>query len=210
MEGWLNSDLEPVNDQIIFLDATERFPFEDGSLDYVYAEHMIEHIPYPKALGMLAEVGRVLKSGGRLRLATPDLQVVMSLLDQPQSPQARHYIETYARKLLGLYSSQPNPYRQHEPDWNIDPEHIQTSFPDPGRDAAAFIVNLLFYGFGHRFLYDLATLQAALVSSGFQDIRRYRPGQSDDPRLCGIERHGLRFDDESINQFETLVVEAVH
>ena len=42
---------------------------------------------------------------------------------------------------------------------------------------------------------------------GFADIRFYKPGDSADPNLCGLEAHGVEIGNEDINQFETFVIE---
>jgi len=65
IERWLNTDLLPTSNEVVYLDATRRFPFEDNTFDYVYSEHMIEHIEYDSALFMLRECFRVLKPGGK-------------------------------------------------------------------------------------------------------------------------------------------------
>ena len=44
LPGWLNTDLEPTSSTVIFLDALAKFPFEDQVFDYIFSEHMIEHI----------------------------------------------------------------------------------------------------------------------------------------------------------------------
>src|SRR6185369_8218421 len=41
LEGWLNTDIVPVQPGVIYLDATRRFPFGEATFDYVMAEHMI-------------------------------------------------------------------------------------------------------------------------------------------------------------------------
>jgi hypothetical protein len=43
--GWLNTDYEPLNKEIVFVDVTKRFPFPEQSVDYFHTEHMIEHVP---------------------------------------------------------------------------------------------------------------------------------------------------------------------
>jgi predicted SAM-dependent methyltransferase len=47
-------------------------PFSDGSLDFVIACHLIEHMPDP--IFFLEELWRVLSPGGRLYLAAPDMR----------------------------------------------------------------------------------------------------------------------------------------
>src|SRR5688500_20185435 len=44
LAGWLNTDIDPGADDIFFLDVTKPFPFAGNMFDYVYSEHMIEHI----------------------------------------------------------------------------------------------------------------------------------------------------------------------
>lgn len=54
-------------------DAT-RLPLADGSVDAVYSSHMLEHLSRDKAERFLREAARVLKPGGVLRIAVPDLR----------------------------------------------------------------------------------------------------------------------------------------
>jgi predicted SAM-dependent methyltransferase len=62
------------------LDATKPFRLQDSSFDFVFSEHMIEHISYFDAMSMLRECHRVLRSGGRIRISTPDLTFLVNLL----------------------------------------------------------------------------------------------------------------------------------
>jgi hypothetical protein len=47
-------------------------PFPDSSIDAVRASHCLEHFPHAQIPDVLAEWVRVLKPGGRLRIAVPD------------------------------------------------------------------------------------------------------------------------------------------
>ena len=47
LKGWLNTDFEPVSDEVVYLNVTVRFPFPDGAFDCVFSEHMIEHVTLP-------------------------------------------------------------------------------------------------------------------------------------------------------------------
>ena len=69
LDGWLNTDLYS-DDTVSFLDARHRFPFDGESFDYVFCEHMIEHLEYREAVAMLIECFRILKPRGRIRVST--------------------------------------------------------------------------------------------------------------------------------------------
>src|SRR6266480_3275862 len=63
--GWLNSDIEPIGKEI-YLDATDRYPFPDGSFQYILSEHVIEHVRWEAgvcdAKGVLSGAGKGGKS----------------------------------------------------------------------------------------------------------------------------------------------------
>jgi SAM-dependent methyltransferase len=64
--GWLNIDQPEV-------DIRKQLPWEDGSIEALFLEHVIEHISPPSAYRFMREAIRVLKKGGVLRLAFPDV-----------------------------------------------------------------------------------------------------------------------------------------
>jgi SAM-dependent methyltransferase len=59
--------------KIRFANATLRIPYGNNSVEVLYSSHMIEHLDRQEAKAFLAEVRRVLKPGGIVRLAAPDL-----------------------------------------------------------------------------------------------------------------------------------------
>jgi predicted SAM-dependent methyltransferase len=52
-----------------------------------------------------------------------------------------------------------------------------------------FQLNQAFHGWGHQFLYNRSTLEAALKSAGFANVFFQQYGKSDIPDLSGVERH---------------------
>ena len=177
---WLNTDIFVERSDVAYMDATRPFPLPDASFDYVACEHMIEHIDYEGARAMLSECHRILKPGGKIRVATPDLQVMASLCAPQPAPEAKKYIEWLVAKLM----------------------------PEVKECPGVFVLNNAFRAWGHQFLYDMATLKMTLANAGFTDFKEYKPGASDDPNLRGIESHGKTIGNEEINQFECMVVEA--
>lgn len=207
LPGWLNTDLEPVSPAIMQLNATEPFPFADEVFDYVFSEHMIEHIPYRGALTMLGECFRILKPGGRIRIATPDITQIASLCGAVLNGEQKRYIG-WSMDHLGLYAPEKSEFQKRRPEWALDVHHLRQFFPRKDEDPACFVVNNFFRSYGHQFLYDFRTLRAAMQATGFADVQQFRPGQSDDPVFCGVETHGRHIGD-AINDFETMVLEAV-
>jgi SAM-dependent methyltransferase len=206
LSGWLNTDLEPVSHSIIHLDAQEQFPFEDQLFDYIFSEHMIEHIPYLGGLYMLGECFRVLKPAGRIRIATPNIEQIVGLCTSALNDDQKAYIR-WSMDHLGLYASQKSEFQKRRPEWALDAQHLQAYFPKQNEDPACFVVNNFFRSYGHQFLYNPSTLRSALEATGFEDVRQYEPGESDDDEIRGVEAHGQHIG-ETINRFETMVFEA--
>lgn len=179
LDGWLNTDTLPNHDSVVYLDATKRFPFDNNTFEYIMAEHMIEHIEYQAAEVMLRECFRVLKPGGRVRFATPDLRVLLALHSREKTDAQTNYINWLVARLM----------------------------PGVRQCQDVFVINNAFRAWGHCFLYDQEALHHALYSSGFREIKFYKPGASEDPNLKNLESHGREIGAEDINQFETIVVE---
>lgn len=90
--GWFNTDLKENQKIGIYrLDASKKFPFEDCTFDYVFSEHMIEHLSYPEQKNMLSECYRVLKPNGVLRTNCPTLDYLVWMLQNQDSPKTKAY-----------------------------------------------------------------------------------------------------------------------
>jgi predicted SAM-dependent methyltransferase len=176
LPGWLNTDLYPLSITAVALDATKTFPLPDASFDYVFSEHQLEHIDYSGALNMLKECRRILRPGGKIRLAVPSLDRLVELIQPKRTEVQDRYIR---------YST----------------DFWWPSVQNPG---PCFAFNSAFMNWGHKFLYDQATLRNALETTGFTRTQFYAPGVSDDPNLTGIE---VRVSEMDV--YETLVVQAV-
>jgi predicted SAM-dependent methyltransferase len=68
--------------------------------------------------------------------------------------------------------------------------HFDPAATEADRAAATYKANRAFYGWGHQFLYSRPMLERVLRGAGFTDLTFHRFGESDDPALCGLERHG--------------------
>ena len=75
IDGWINIDFEPPAD--VLLDVRFGIPVPSGSIDAIYSEHLIEHVPLETAIRMFSEWRRVLSPRGVVRIATPDLEEIV-------------------------------------------------------------------------------------------------------------------------------------
>jgi len=180
MDGWLNTDISDYRrrNEVVYLDARRSFPLPDASFDVVFCEHMIEHLTYAEGRWCLGGCFRVLRPGGRIRVATPSLD-----------------------RLIRLYAADLDDLETRYLRWSID-----TFVRDADAYLPGFAVNNMFRNFGHRFVYDEATLRHTLEVVGFTDVESWPVGESGDSRLVGLERH-MRSAAE-FNAFETIALEA--
>jgi predicted SAM-dependent methyltransferase len=76
---WINFDIVPAGPGVIACDLASGIPLPDGSCDAVYHSHLLEHIRREEAPGFMKECCRVLRPGGIVRVAVPDLERIARL-----------------------------------------------------------------------------------------------------------------------------------
>lgn len=90
---WVNVDFCAHAPDVLAHDLATPLPFADDSFDAVYHSHVLEHLPREAASGFLAECRRVLRPGGVLRVAVPDLErlarTYLELLEAAQAGDER-------------------------------------------------------------------------------------------------------------------------
>jgi predicted SAM-dependent methyltransferase len=177
--GWLNTELTVAHPGAVFLDATKPFPLPAHSVDFVFSEHMIEHVPHAQGMNLLRESFRVLKPGGRIRIATPNLAVILSLHSQDAGPDAAGYVQWFTERHLKGF----------------------------GGVGAAAVINCFFYSWGHRFIYDQLNLEASFREAGFAGLEWCVAGESAHEGLRNLEHHGDASGSPRWNIFETMVLE---
>jgi len=75
--GWVNIDLWGMHSAWgvtpdVLWDLRKPLPLPDGSVQAVFMEHVLEHLPAPVGLAALDECARLLATGGVLRISVPD------------------------------------------------------------------------------------------------------------------------------------------
>lgn len=159
IHGWLNSDYKPAAPTLLHLDATRVFPFSEGTFDFIFSEHMIEHVPYLAGCHMLRECFRVLRPGGKIRISTPDLKFLIELYTNDKLPLQSAYIK-WAKEAFVPWA---------------------TDVTD------TFVINNFFRDWGHCFIYDEKTLRKSMQDAGFQSVVKCALQESATPELRNLE-----------------------
>jgi len=87
---WVNLNFTSTGPYVIAHNLYKGIPFNGESFEVVYHSHLLEHFPKNYAPGFLNECHRVLKPGGIIRIAVPDLEQI-----------ARSYVYFLEKSLQG-------------------------------------------------------------------------------------------------------------
>lgn len=185
LEGWLNTDLNSSR-EIAYLDAGGNFPLPNNSVDFIFSEHLFEHLNIVQQKNMLKESFRVLKRGGVLRIATPSLDFLTDLHLNPLKSQNKKYTKWAVEKIPGLFSVK----------LNVNDENVFHNY----------VINHFFKAWGHQMIHDYRSIKSLALETGFLEVNQEKVGKSNFPELEGIEKHGNIIPEE-INEIETMVVE---
>jgi SAM-dependent methyltransferase len=74
---WTNIDFTSTGPDVIAYNLVNGIPFPDSSFEVVYHSNVLEHFKQQEAESFIAECYRVLKPGGVIRIAVPDLQNIV-------------------------------------------------------------------------------------------------------------------------------------
>lgn len=189
LKGWLNTDLYPKRSkisEIVYLDATIRFPFEDNSLDFIYSEHIFEHLDFRNSCKMLSECYRVLKPEGVMRMAIPYVDFLIDIYNNPKDPINSDYIKLSMK--------------------HFTPEI--TEVIGESEHSNIWVINNFYRDWGHEMIHSLGSLTHLLEKFEFKEVLNKEIGQSDFPELQDLEGNGRGEYPRALYDIQTLVVEA--
>lgn len=160
LPGWVNIDIRPQPGVDVVLDVREGLPYDN--VEYIFAEHFIEHLDLETGLQFLRECRGVLDDTGVIRISTPNLDWVWATAYQ-----------TRWREVSASTAS-------------IDPTEWAH---DDDASADCLEINRAFRAWGHRFLYNRSLLTECLRMARFANLEWCSYGKSRHLALIGLERH---------------------
>jgi len=109
--GFINVDVREEVEPDLLDDAFELQKVKNNSVDLIYASHVLEHADFQQSERALRRWHQVLKKGGVLRLAVPDMEAHFA-----------HYFYHKDLRLLhsALWGSQRHPYDYHKNGWDFN------------------------------------------------------------------------------------------
>lgn len=157
--AWTNVDLAQTGGSVIGYDLSKRVPFPDDEFEVVYHSHLLEHFPEAQALPFLRECHRVLKSGGIIRIAVPDLESI-----------ARIYLQALEE------AAQGSAEWQHHYDWIMLELYDQAVREHPGGEMAVYLLQDRMPN--KEFVLRRIGMEGRRVVQGAQRTRRSRSSQA--------------------------------
>lgn len=101
-----------------------KLPFDDNSVDLIYASHVLEYFDREEVINVLNEWKRVLKPKGILRLAVPNFEAMVNLYS------AGHKLEKFLGPIFGKWKMTESETIYHKTVY--DPENLEKVLQNVG------------------------------------------------------------------------------
>jgi hypothetical protein len=188
-EGWLNFDASPTLrfERLLIIgrlynkngarfppnarygNIVQGLPVPPGSVDKLYASHVLEHLAHDDAIKAIDNSFSMLKPGGVFRLIVPDLRArSLRYVQRGDAEASSQFLDT---TMLG---------QRHRP------------------SGLMGILSTLFGGSEHLWMWDEAAMKMDLNNAGFTAIRRCSFGDSNDPAFALVEIRDRFIDGEIV------------
>ncbi|NJO92834.1 MAG: methyltransferase domain-containing protein [Chloroflexia bacterium] len=119
---WTNIDFVSNNEHVKAHNLLQGIPFNDETFQVVYHSHVLEHFTKTDGEKFIQACFRVLKKGGIIRIAVPNLEQI-----------AREYLKNMELALKG------ETHAQHDYNWIMLEMYDQVVRSKSGGDMAAYI-----------------------------------------------------------------------
>lgn len=151
LKDFLNIDIfEPAD---VIYDLREGIPLEDEAVQFLFSEHFMEHIDYPKSTKFFAkECFRVTEKGGKVVIGVPDGEKILKGYVEKDESLRKEYMEKW-------YSN-----RTCKEDFNTYIDLVNYHFRDQDDDEK--------YN-PHFWDYDFEKLRDLFLSAGFSSVEKW-------------------------------------
>ena len=75
LDGYVNIDLQKL-DSVDVVEDISQLHYKENSVDEIIASHCLEHFLIDKVPGVLKSWYKILKAGGKLLIAVPDIEMI--------------------------------------------------------------------------------------------------------------------------------------
>ncbi|HEV8657243.1 MAG TPA: methyltransferase domain-containing protein [Thermoanaerobaculia bacterium] len=133
--GWINIDRDVMMQVDVVADLTSEMPLRSGSVDLIHSEDFIEHIDQAAGELALRECHRVLRTGGVMRLLTPDLRALVEEIYLRRNPHHLRWCSAYLEaddpcEALNMHMRMSGEHR-----FIYDEEHLTSLLREIGFDV---------------------------------------------------------------------------
>jgi predicted SAM-dependent methyltransferase len=136
-EGWINIDNNSDNNITkldLNWDLRYPLPCDDGTVDYIFHEHFMEHLTVEEGIRATQDFMRVLKPGGVLRIATPDLLEAVTSYQDPTWKE-KPFIKKFQLEFVQTKAEMINmKFRWWGHKWLYDWEELERRLHEAGCD----------------------------------------------------------------------------
>jgi SAM-dependent methyltransferase len=111
IHGFVNIDIDPSVEPDLIEDVRSLPSFKQNSVDLIYASHVLEHFKKREFIKILMRWHEILKPGGVLRLAVPDIEACIN-----------HYNKFQNLNILKnlIWGAQEDEYAAHYNGWDFE------------------------------------------------------------------------------------------
>ncbi|MGV3774794.1 MAG: class I SAM-dependent methyltransferase [Verrucomicrobiales bacterium] len=215
---WVNLDFMSSSADVIPFDLRKPLPISDQSAAIVYHSHVLEHFRPEDARRFLKECHRVLKPGGMMRVAIPDLEMIARLylqnLEQAangdREAEHRHkwmtieLVDQLSREqsggeMLKFWKQNPMPAEEFVVqrmgrevmrflEYFRSTPQGPSTAPPQPEETAEKIGAFRLGGEVHKWMYDRVSLKSLLEEIGFEQVR---PCRADESAIPEWNQYGL-------------------
>ena len=134
-EGWINIDNNSdknIKKLDVLWDLRNPLPIPEKTVDFIFHEHLLEHLTVGEGINFLKECLRILKPKGVMRIAIPDLEETVKDYYNPHWKKAS-WIKKYGCQFIKTKAEKINiSFRFWGHQWLYDEEELRRRLKESG------------------------------------------------------------------------------